>query len=799
MTATMGGTTTSAMGGIVRRKEDPALIRGQGRYVDDIKRNRELAAAFVRSPFAHATITNIDSSAALAMDGVRAVYTIGDVRHLGPVLAQVPVGKLRPLLADGVAKHVGEAVAMVVADSAAVAEDAAGAVVVDYDPLPAVIDLKEAAADTTKVHDDLDSNVLVTWVSHDWWPGVFDELEDHRPAIEEAKQRDDAVVVSLEMTNQRLIPVAIEPRAVLAEWSHGYGTVDLFSSTQIPHALAGAVAKTFGLTSHDVHVVAPEVGGGFGCKLNIYPDEILVTFASKALNRPVRWTETRREAAFSTIQGRGWVATATIVGTKDGEILGYELDGIADMGAYSQNFTVAIPVLGLYVAQGQYDIPLAWSIKCVATHTQTTDAYRGAGRPEAAYYVERIIDAYAREIGMDPAEVRKKNYFSADAFPATTAIGLTMDSGDYAMSMDALLEHAGYEALKAERDQARIEGRHVGIGISSYVEVCGFAPSVLAEFGFGWDHYGLPSSFSGSGLVRVNPDGSATVIIGTGPSGQGHKTTWAQVVHDQLGIDYDKIRVSHGDTAESPMGVGTFGSRSAAVDGAATFEAALKVKKRAADIVAHLLEAASEDVQFADGGAHISGSPGHKVTWAEIAEVAYKPHKGPDGMEAGLEAHAVFSPGNATWPFGSHLAMVEVDADTGNVEILKYIAVDDCGNRISPMLVDGQLHGGIAQGVGQAMFEEARYDEDGNLLSGSLVDYPLPTASDLPSFDLTHTTTPTDVNPMGVKGIGEAGTIGSAQTIVNAVVDALAPLGVKHVDMPLRPRKVWAAIQEAKG
>jgi len=791
-------TSLSAMGGIVRRKEDPALIAGQGKYVDDIRLNGEAVMAFARSPFAHARINSIDTSVAEAMPGVVAVYTIDDVRHLGPVLAQIPVGVLRPLLADGAVHHAGEAVALVIAENAYIARDAADSVMVDYDPMPVVVDMKAAVEGTDKAHEGSESNVLVTWLSHDWWPGVF-ELVDHRPAIAEAKERDDVVVVSQEMTNQRLIPTAIEPRAVLADWNHGYDRVDLWSSTQMPHALAGAVAKTFGLPSNEVHVVAPEVGGGFGAKLNIYPDEILSVFASKTLGRPVRWTETRREAAVSTIQGRGWIATATITGTRDGEILGYELDAIADMGAYTQNFTVAIPVLGLFVAQGQYDIPLAWQVACVQTNTQTTDAYRGAGRPEASYYIERIIDMYAAEIGMDPAEVRRKNFFKKEDFPATTAIGLTMDSGDYEKNLDTLIADVDYAGLRSMQAAAREEGRYVGIGVGTYVEVCGFAPSVLAEFGFGWDAYGMPTSFSGSGLVRVNPDGSATVIIGTGPSGQGHQTTWAQVVSDRLGIDFDNVRVTHGNTAESPTGVGTFGSRSAAVDGAATYEAAEKVGKKAAEIVAHMLEASPDDIRFADGGAHVAGSPGHKVTWAEIAEVAHKPHKGPEGLEAGLEAHAVFSPGNATWPFGSHLAVVEVDPDTGNVEILRYVGVDDCGNRINPMIVDGQIHGGIAQGIGQALFEEAIYDDGGNLLSGALIDYPIPTAGDLPAFELGWTNTPTDVNPMGVKGIGEAGTIGSAQTIVNAVVDAVSPFGVKHIDMPLRPRRVWDAIQKARG
>ena len=798
MTTTMGPTTTtSALGGVVRRKEDPALIQGYGMYTDDIKRTGEVSVAFTRSPFAHARINSIDTDAAKAMRGVHAVYTIEDVRHLGLLLAQVPVGALRPLLADGMVNHVGEAVAMVVADNRYLAQDAADAVIVDYDPLEAVIDLKDALSDRMKVHDSLDSNLLISWVGPF---GAEPEAQQQVKAdIDAAKERDDTVTVSQEMVNQRLIPVAIEPRAVVADYNKGYGALTVFSSSQIPHALAGALGKTLGLLSNQVRVVAPEVGGGFGCKLNVYNDEVLVSWASMQLGRPVRWTETRREAANSTIQGRGWIGTATVVGTRDGEIIGYQLEGIADMGAYTQNFTVAIPFLGLFVGSGQYKMPTYWKVDCVTTHTNTTDAYRGAGRPEAAYYLERIIDMFAREIGMDPAEVRRKNYIPNDQFPgAVSPVGFAMDTGDYATNLDALLAAADYTGLLAERDRARAEGRYLGVGLATYVEVCGFAPAGLAELGFSWSEYGLPSSFSGSGLVRVNPDGTATVQIGTGPSGQGHETTWAQIVSDRLAIPVEHVKVRHGDTGDSPMGVGTFGSRSAAVDGTATYEASDRVRQKAAKMAAHLLEASEDDVVFANGGAHVAGSPDSSVTWAEIANIAYMPHKLPEGMEGGLEASVVFNPSNATWPFGSHIAVVEVDPETGNVDLLRYITMDDCGNLINPMIVAGQVHGGIAQGVGQALFEEALYDEAGNLLTGTLIDYPIPTAADLPSFELGHTTTPTDVNPMGVKGIGEAGTIGSAQTIVNAVVDALAPLGVRHIDMPLRPRKVWQAIQEAR-
>ena len=787
--------TTSVMGGAVKRREDPALIKGYGSFVDDMTPTRVAHVAFLRSPIARAKITKLDTSAAKETEGVVAVYTHDDVSHLGPLLAQVPIGKLRPLLADGEVNHVGEAVAMVVAENRYAAQDAVDAIDVDYDVMTPVIDLKKAKSDEIKVHDELDSNVLHTWTYHGYWDALG--LEDQTAEVEAAMERDDAVVVSLEMTNQRLIPVAIEPRSVIADWNPGYGSFTIHSSTQVPHALGGAVSKMFGLKSTDVRVIAPEVGGGFGCKLNVYNDEILVAFASQALGRPVKWTETRREAAGATIHGRGWIGTATLVGTKDGEFLGYKLEAIADMGAYTQNFTVAIPLLGLWIASGQYKMPVSWTVDCVVTNTMTTDAYRGAGRPEAIYYLERVIDAYAREIGMDPLDVRVKNFWQPEEFPATMGCGFALDSGDYEGAVEKLKAESGYEALLQKREDARAEGRHVGIGIGSYVEVCGFGPAVLAEIGFSWTNYGLPASFNGSGIVRVNPDATVTVVIGTGPTGQGHETTWAQIVGDGLGIPVEDIKVLHGDTREHPMGIGTFGSRSLAVDGAATFEATKKVREKAARIAAHILEASADDIVFEDGGAHVAGSPDKRAEWAQIAKAAYQAHTSPEDLDSGLEAHTTFSPGNATWPFGTHLALVEVDSETGDVKILDYYAVDDCGNVVSPMIVNGQVHGGIAQGIGQALFEDAVYDEAGNMLTGSLLDYPLPTAADLPSLHLSHTVTPTDVNPMGVKGIGEAGTIGSAHTIVNAVVDALSPLGVKHIDMPLRPKRVWAAIQEA--
>ena len=474
--------STSVLGGVVRRREDPALIQGRGRYIDDVKLAGTAHVAFVRSPFAHATVGEIDTSEATAMDGVLAVYTAADVEHLGKLIAQVPVGTLRPLLNNGTVKHVGEAVAMVVAENPYLAKDAADAIMVDYDPLPAVVDLKHSLSDEVKVHDEA-SNTLISWV------GPFgadeDALTELRDGIEAAKQREDTVVIEQEMTNQRLIPVPIEPRSVMADYQAGYDRFDIYSSTQIPSALAGALGKYFGMSLNQVTVKAMEVGGGFGCKLNVYNDEVLVAFASKQLGRPVKWTETRREAANSTIQGRGWIATAILTGTRDGEILGFELEGIADMGAYSQNFTVAIPFLGLFVGSGQYGFPTYWKMDCVTTHTMTTDAYRGAGRPEAAYYLERIIDMYSREIGMNPADIRRANFISADDFPgAVSPMGFPMDTGDYATNLDAALEMAGWSGLISERDAARAEGRHVGVGLATYVEVCGFGPSSLVDLRF---------------------------------------------------------------------------------------------------------------------------------------------------------------------------------------------------------------------------------------------------------------------------------------------------------------------------
>ncbi len=790
--------TTSALGGSVRRREDPALIQGSGLYTDDYTPHGTSYVAFARSPLAHAKINSIDTSAAQAADGVVAVYTHDDVAHLGDLLAQVVVAKGRPLLANGEVNHVGEAVAMVVAESVAQAKDAADMIDVDYDPLPAVIDLKEALASDNLVHADLESNVIVPWEAGPF--GDEEAIAATKQTIADAKARDDTVTVSVEAVNQKLIPVPIEPRSVVAEWNGGYGRFRVHSSSQVPHALMGAIKTTFGLNANDVHVTAPEVGGGFGVKLNVYNDEILCCFAAQQLGRPVKWTETRREAPGSSIQGRGWVGTATVTGTKDGEILGYELDAIADMGAYEQNFTAAIPFLGLFVGSGQYKFPTHWKATCVFTNTMTTDAYRGAGRPEAAYYLERVIDAYAREIEVDPVQVRLKNFFEPFDEAVVSPIGFAIDTGDYGNNLEKLVEVSGYEDLKAERDAARAEGRHVGIGITTYCEVCGFAPTALSELGFSWATYGLPAGFYGTSLVRINPDASVTVITGTGPSGQGHQTTWAQLVSDRLGIPTERIRVIHGDTEESPMGIGTFGSRSLAVDGSATYDAAERVAAKAKNIAAHLLEASADDIELDADGASVAGSPDSSVDWGEIASAAYLPYRlGETEIEGGLESHVIFDAPNATWPFGAHLAMVEVDGETGDVKILKYMTVDDCGNVVNPMIVAGQVHGGVTQGIGQALFEESIYDESGNLLTGSLLDYPIPAAADLPMFETSHTVTPTNINSIGAKGIGEAGTIGSAQTIVNAVVDALESLGVKHIDMPLRPKRVWAAMQEARG
>ena len=775
------------MGTPVKRREDLPFLRGRGRYVDDIKLPGELEVAFVRSPHAHALIRSIDTSRAEQMPGIRAVYTIEHVRHLGPLLAQIPLGKMRPLLADGIVRHVGEAIAMVVADNRYLAHDGAKAITVEYEVRTPIIDVEEAATDAYKLHDDLPSNTINVIEGGD------------ASAVAKIKARDDVVVVTQRLVNQRVIPLALEPRAVLADWHPALLT--LWTSTQMPFAVAGALGKVFELPYGQVRVVAPDVGGAFGSKLNLYTEEMLVCFASGELARPVRWTETRREAMAATTHGRGWVATGTIVATKQGDLLAYELVGLADMGSYSQCFTAGIPGLGQMSALGTYKIPVAhFKISCVLTHKMCTDSYRGAGRPEAIYCLERMIDLLARELHMDPAELRLRNFWKTEEFPVTTAFGMQMDSGNYSALFQRLLEHANIAALRQEQEQARREGRYVGVGLCAFVEPGGLAPSQLSAWAhLSYSNYGLPSSLMEVATVRINPEASVTITTGSCPAGQGHETAWAQIASDALQIPMERITVLHGDTQGNPLGIGSFGSRSAAVGGTAVLQASERVRNKAAEIVAGTLHTSPDQVRFVDGGAYVGTDMEKKLSWQEIAAIAYQPTMLPPGVEIGLEAMMFFDPPGVVWTYGAHLAVVEVDIETGTIQLLRYIGIDDCGNVINPMIVEGQIHGGIAQGFGQAMSEEAVYGEDGTLLTDSLKTYHIPVAQNLPSFEMERMQTPSPLNPLGVKGVGEGGAIAAPPVLVNATLDALAPLGVRHLDMPLRPHKVWEAIHRVKG
>jgi len=784
--------TSPLVGTDVRRREDGPLIRGAGRYVDDIKLPRELCAAFARSPHANARVLAVDTSAARATPGVVAAWTAADVSALGTVPVQAPMGELRPLLAAGAVRHAGEAVAMVVAHDRYAAADGAAAVRVAYEPLPAVTDVERAAAGDVLVHDHRDSNVVHTVEAGD----------AAAVAAAIASAGDDAVVVTQRMVNGRVVPTAIEPRGVLVDWPPGDPAaerVTIWSSTQVPWGLAGAVAAAFDLPISRVRAIAPQVGGAFGSKLNVYAEELLVCFAARATGRPVRWTETRREAMAATTHGRGWVATATLATDREGRILAYALTGLADLGAYLQSSSAIIPALGLFAAAGPYRIPaFHYRIDCVHTHAPSTDSYRGAGRPEAVYFLERSIDLVARELGVEPAAVRLANFWAPRDFPVTTPSGMAMDSGDYPRALTTLLDAADLPALREWQRGERAQGRVVGIGYAAFVEPGGIGPSYLAADGLSFAGYGLPAALNEGAVVRVNPDASVTVTTGSTSAGQGHGTAWSQLVADALGLGLDRVSVLSGDSSTLGMGIGSFASRSAAVGGTAVVQAATVVRDKAVAIAAALLEADPADVVLAGGVATAEGDPARQVSWAAIAETAYTPARLPEGLAPGLEADAWFDPPALVWAYGAHLAVVDVDPATGVVEVRRYLSVDDAGNLINPAIVEGQVHGGVVQGLGQALTEEVVFHPDGRLRTDSLEHYHLPVAANVPVLEGQMTTTPTGVNPLGVKGVGEGGAIAAPAAIANAVSDALAPLGAGHVDMPFRSPRVWAAIQAAR-
>ena len=757
----------------VRRREDPQLITGEGRYVADIHSKDALNAFFLRSPYAHARIGSIDTAQAEKGRGVVAVLSGADLNPevVGPltVIAAAPCGEYervqeldRQLLQSERVRFMGDPVAVVVAETAAAAEDAAELILVDYDPLPVAASLDRALApEAPRLHPE--GNEAYCWTA---------EGGDVDRAFAEAD-----VVTELEVCVQRVIPNAMEPRAVRASYDPETESFTVWSTTQVPHGLRDELARVIGVPPERIRAIAPEVGGGFGAKSNIYPEEVLVPLLARRLGRPVRWVASRSEDYLATVHGRGQTNRLRLAASSAGRVVGAELSVTVDCGAYLERATPAVGPLTGVMMTGIYAIPHARArVRGVFTNKPPMEPYRGAGRPEACYMIERGMDHLARKLSLDPIELKRRNFIPPDRFPHTTAIGLTYDSGDYARPLEKALQLIDYEGLRTEQTKRLQEGAHpLGIGVSGYVEICGFGP---------WE----------SGSVEVRPDGSAVVLTGTSPHGQGHQTSWAQIVAEILQIPLDRIEVKHGDTAIVREGIGTFGSRSAPVGGTAVLQSSEIVLEGARQIAGHLLEAAEADIRLEEGEFQVVGSPGHRVDWAEVAAAAYSESL-PEGLQGKLQYEGRFEPEGETYPFGFHFCVIEIDPETGSVRILRYVSVDDCGHVINPMLVEGQVHGGIVQGIGQALFEEAHYDELGNLLTGTLMDYAVPKAHQLPSFQTSRTETPTHLNPLGLKGIGEAATIGSTPAVVNAVVDALAHLGVEHLDTPLTPERIWQVMR----
>ena len=779
-------TSQPHVGRSLRRKEDPRLITGQATYVDDITITGMLHAAIIRSPEAHATIVSIDKSAAEARDDVVAVYTGEDMADLlSPLpMAWAPEGvevhnpEHWPL-ARGVVKHVGDPVAIVLSTDRGVAVDATEDVLVEYDPLPVVTNIETALDEGANlVHEQFGTNEV-----HTWQLGGGDM---------DAGFAEADVIVERRVVNHRVSGAPIEPRGVLADYKAG--SVTVHTSTQVPHFVRLFMGMILGISEQQVRIIAPEVGGGFGAKLQVTGEEMLCAWASRKTGRPVKWIETRSEHMASCHHGRDQVATVRLGAKKDGTLTALHADILADLGAYLMLLTPTIPALGAFVMGGVYKIPaITTDITGVFTNKCATDAIRGAGRPEATHMIEVLMDQLADELGMDRLELRRKNFIPHDQFPYETALGIVYDSGNYEASLAKLLEMIDPAEVEAQKEELAAKGIRRGIGFSTYTEICGLAPSrVTGPAGFG-----LQTGLWESAIVRVTVTGAVTVFTGTSPHGQGHETTMAQVVADKLGVDPAQVEILHGDTATGAMGLGTYGSRTTAVGTESVARAADKVATKAKAIVAHALEAAPEDIEVADGMFSVKGSPDKAMSLADISGMAHvRPELLPEDMVPGLDETSFYDPNNFVFPFGAHACVVDVEEDTGKVRVVRYVAVDDCGPAINPMLIDGQVHGGIAQAIGQALYEHVMYDEDGQLATGTFVDYALPTAAELPSFETDRTETPSPVNSLGVKGIGEAGTIAASPAVVNAVVDALRPLGVSYLNMPLNPERVWTAIQE---
>ena len=777
-------TRTKYVGQRIKRTEDPRLIKGLAHYVDDIRLPDTLHVAFVRSVYAHARISSIDAGEALKAPGVVAVYTGKDIAgKIGPVpcasaLPDLKVPDYRVLAQDKV-YFVGQPIAAVVARDAYAARDALDLVMVDYEDLPAVVDVEEAAKGGTVIHESFGDNIAYKLTAGEGDIDAALAASDH--------------VLKQRIVHQRLAPIAMEGRGVLARYFPGEEELTVWSSTQIPHLLRTQLALMIGIPENKLRVITPEVGGGFGSKLNVYAEEALLSWISIQLGKPVKWIEGRRENIQATIHGRGQVGYVEIGCKTDGTITGLRYNVFADLGAYLQLLTPAIPTLTGLMLSGAYRIPaIQINVTACFTNKMATDAYRGAGRPEATYVVERAMDLVAVELGIDPAEVRRKNFPAANEFPFHTATGLDYDSGNYEAALDKAQGIIDYAGLRAEQKKAREEGRLLGIGISTYVEICALGPSQAMPAG-GWE----------SATVRIEPTGKVTVLTGASPHGQGQETSFAQIAADELGVDLNDVTVIHGDTGVVQYGIGTFGSRATAVGGTAVLVAIQKLKEKANKIAAHILKADAASIIFA-GGRYSRAPAGalpepdsegkSSLTIQEVALAAHVAKDLPPDTEPGLSATYFFEPKNFTFPFGTHIVVVEIDRETGDIKFLRYVAVDDCGKVINPMLVDGQVQGGIVQSIGQALYEEIVYDEQGQLITGSLMDYALPRATHVPWLELDRTETPSPVNPLGIKGVGEAGTIGATPAIVGAIVDALSPFGVKHLDMPVKPEVIWRII-----
>jgi aerobic carbon-monoxide dehydrogenase large subunit len=787
MSATTERTNGGYVGQRLRRKEDPPLITGRGVYTDDMVLPGMLYLHIVRSSEAHAKIVSIDASAALERPGIHAVLT-GDDLDLaaGMPMAWVPPGvEIKTPehwpLARGEVKHVGQAVAAVFGEDKYAVVDAAEDIFVEYEPLEPVVDPEAALKEGSPlVHESFGTNQ-----THQWGLGS----EDMDQAWEEAD-----VVIERRIVNHRTAGAPIEPRACIAEYRAGYLT--LWTTTQIPHLTRSFLAGSMQMSEDRIRVVAPDVGGGFGVKLNHYPEEAIACAASRRLGRPVKWTETRSEHMASTIHGRDQIDYVKMGLKRDGTITGIHINVIADLGAYFLLLTPFIPSFTAFVAGGCYKIPrVRTDITGVFTNKFPTDATRGAGRPEATHLLEMMVEQAAHELGMSPIDIRRKNFIPKEDFPAEVAVGVVYDSGDYHGTLDKLLSKLDMDEFERERLALREKGIYRGIGFSTYMEICGLAPSRVVGPG----GVGIQAGFWESAVVRVHPSGSVTVFTGTSPHGQGLDTSMAQIVADRLGTSPDVVEVIHGDTNTGPYGMGTYGSRSLAVGGESVARCAQKVQDKAKRIVAHALEAAPEDIEVSGDRFSVRGSPEKGMTLAEISGAAYIPENLPDGMEPGLEETTFYDPENFVYPFGAHACVVDVDAETGKVDVVRYVAVDDCGPAINPLLIEGQVHGGITHAIGQALYERIHYDESGQLTTGTFVDYCLPSSADLPSYETDRTETPSPTNTLGVKGVGEAGTIAGSPAVVNAVIDALRPLGVDFINMPLGSMHVWETIQKAQG